>query len=46
MKIDDAITKGEMVDDGEGPSTKEPLLSSKPLILKVKDIHRKRIQLP
>ena len=24
MKIDDPITKGEMVDDGKGPSTKEP----------------------
>ena len=24
VKIDDAITKVEMVDDGEGPSTKEP----------------------
>ena len=24
MKIDDAITKVEMVDDGEGPCTKEP----------------------
>ena len=23
MKIDDPITKGEMVDDGKGPSTKE-----------------------
>ena len=24
VEIDDAITKVEMVDDGEGPSTKEP----------------------
>ena len=29
MKIDDAITKVEMVDDGEGSSTKNPLLRSK-----------------
>ena len=24
VKIDDALTKVEMIDDGEGPSTKEP----------------------
>ena len=46
MKIDDAITKVEMVDDGEGSSTKNPLLRSKPLMLRLKNIHRKRNQLP
>ena len=24
VKIDDALSKVEMIDDGEGPSTKEP----------------------
>ena len=45
MKIDDVVTKVEIVDDGEGPSTKKnPLLRSKPLMLRLKNIHRKRNQ--
>ena len=35
MKIDDAITKVEMVDDGEGPSTKEPTVEVEALDIKV-----------
>ena len=34
VKIDDAITKGEMVDDGEGPSTKEPTVELEALDIK------------
>ena len=35
VKIDDAITKVEMVDDGEGPSTKEPTAEVEALDIKV-----------
>ena len=35
MKIDDAITKVEMVDDGEGPSTKEPSVEVEALDIEV-----------
>ena len=46
VEIDDAITKVEMVDDGEGPSTTKPTVEVKLLILKLKDLHQKRNQLP
>ena len=35
MKIDDAITKVEMVDDGEGPNTKEPTVEVEALAIEV-----------
>ena len=35
VKIDDAITKVEMVDDGEGPSTKEPIVEVEALDIEV-----------
>ena len=35
VKIDDAITKVEMVDDGEGPSTKEPTVEVEALDIEV-----------
>ena len=35
VKIDDAITKVEMVDDGEGPSTKEPTVGVEALDVEV-----------
>ena len=35
VKIDDAITKVEMVDDGEGPSTKEPTAEVEALDIEV-----------
>ena len=35
MKIDDAITKVETVDDGEGPSTKEPIVEVEALDIEV-----------
>ena len=37
MKIDDAITKVEMVDDGEGPSTKEPTVEVEALDVEVEE---------
>ena len=37
MKIDDAITKVEMGDDGEGPSTKEPTVKVKALDVEVEE---------
>ena len=37
MKIDDAITKIEMVDDEEGPSTKEPTIEVEALDIKVEE---------
>ena len=37
MKIDDAITKVEMVDDGEGPSTKEPIVEVEALDVEVEE---------
>ena len=35
VKIDDAITKIEMVDDGEKPSTKEPTIKVETLDIEV-----------
>ena len=35
VEIDDAITKVEMVDDGEGPSTKEPTAEGEALDIEV-----------
>ena len=35
VKIDDSITKVEMVDDGEGPSTKEPIVEVEALDIEV-----------
>ena len=35
MKIDDPITKGEMVDYGEGSSTKEPTVEVEALDVEV-----------
>ena len=35
VKIDDALTKVEMSDDGEGPSTKEPDVEVEALDIKV-----------
>ena len=35
VKIDDAITKVEMVDDGEGPSTKKPTVEVEALDIEV-----------
>ena len=35
VKIDDALTKVEMIDDGEGPSTKEPNVEVKALDIEV-----------
>ena len=46
VEIDDAITKVEMVNDGEGPSTKEPIAEVKALDIEVEGQHRKRKQLP
>ena len=46
VKIDDAITKVEMVDDGEGLSTKEPTVEVEALDVEAEDIHRKRNLLP
>ena len=37
MKIDDAITKVEMVDDGEGSSTKEPTIEVEALNIEVEE---------
>ena len=37
MKIDDAITKVKMVDDGEGPSSKEPTVKVEALDLEVEE---------
>ena len=37
MKIDDAITKVEMVDDGERQSTKEPIVEVKALDVEVEE---------
>ena len=37
VKIDDAITKVEMVDDGEGPSTKEPTVEVEALDVEVEE---------
>ena len=37
VKIDDAITKVEMVDDGEGPSTKEPTVEVEALDIDVEE---------
>ena len=37
VKIDDAITKIEMVDDGEGPSTKEPTVEVEALDIEVEE---------
>ena len=37
MKIDDAITKLEMGDDGEGPSTKEPTVEVEALDVEVEE---------
>ena len=46
MKIDDAITKVEIVDDREEPSIKEPTVEVEPLMLRLKNIHRKMNLLP
>ena len=35
MKIDNAITKVEMVDDGKGPSTKEPTIEVEALDIEI-----------
>ena len=35
VEIDDAITKVEMIDDGEGPSTKEPTAEAEALDIEV-----------
>ena len=37
VKIDYAITKVEMVDDGEGPSTKEPIVEVEALDIEVEE---------
>ena len=37
MKIDDAITKVKMVDDGEGPSSKEPTVKVEALDIEVEE---------
>ena len=37
VKIDDAITKVEMVDDGEGSSTKEPTIEVEALDIEVEE---------
>ena len=37
VKIDDAITKVEMVDDGERPSTKEPTVEVEALDIEIKE---------
>ena len=37
MKIDDAITKVEMVDDGDGQSTKEPTVEVEALDVEVEE---------
>ena len=37
VKIDDAITKVEMVDDGEGSSTKEPTIEVEALNIEVEE---------
>ena len=37
VKIDYAITKVEMVDDGEGPSTKEPTVGVEALDVEVEE---------
>ena len=37
MKIDDVVTKVEIVDDGEGPSTKEPTVEVEALDVEVEE---------
>ena len=37
VKIDDALSKVEMIDDGEGPSTKEPDIEVKALDIKIEE---------
>ena len=39
VKIDDALTKVEMIDDGEGPSTKESNVEVEALDIEVKGLH-------
>ena len=37
VKIDDALSKVEMIDDGEGPSTKEPDVEVETLDIEVEE---------
>ena len=46
MEIDDAITKIEMVDDEEGPSTKEPTIEVEALDIKVEEYTPKKESTP
>ena len=46
VKIDDAITKVEMVDDGEGPSTNEPTVEVKALDIEIEGYTPKKESTP
>ena len=46
VKIDDAITKVEMVDDGEGPSIKEPIVEVEALNVEVEEYTPKKDYTP
>ena len=46
VKIDDTITKVEMVDDREGPSTKEPTVKVKTLDIEVEGYTPKKESTP
>ena len=46
VEIGDAITKVEMIDDGEGPSTKEPTVEVKALDIEVEGPTPEKYQLP
>ena len=46
VQIDDAITKVEMVDDGEGPSTKEPTVEVEALDVEVEEYTPKKESTP
>ena len=46
VEIDDDITKIEMVDDGEGPSTKEPTIEVEALDIKVEEYTPKKESTP
>ena len=46
VKIDDAITKVEMVDDGEGPCTKEPTVEVEALDIEVEEYTPEKESIP
>ena len=46
MKIDDVVTKVEIVDDGEGPSTKEPTVEVEALDVEVEEYTSEKESIP